>query len=94
MVGTVQVLTIPAGREVVDSHDASRARLLGEAIGLTSSRVDVLKTRVTEAWVTSLGVGRAADCHAETLGRKNQPLSLESKPGLRFQELDMRFRYL
>jgi len=71
VVRAVEVLAVPARREVVDRHDAGRARLGGEVWRLPATSQNGLQTRIPETRVASRyleGVGRrAADRHAETL---------------------------
>lgn len=67
MVGAIKVHTVPARREMMNSHDASWARFLGEVIGLAASCVDVLQTSVTEAWISTIGVGWATNSHTKAL---------------------------
>jgi hypothetical protein len=40
-------------REVVDSHDASRAGLFGECTRLSTARVNVLQTSVMQAGISA-----------------------------------------
>lgn len=67
VVGRVEVLAVPARREVVDRHDARRARLLGQLGRLGEPRHDVLQARVPEPRAGGRGRARAADRHAEAL---------------------------
>ena len=52
---------------MVNSHDASRARLLGELGRLGESCHDVLQTCVAETGVGAIRAGRRPDRHPETL---------------------------
>jgi hypothetical protein len=71
MIGTIEVLAIPAGWEVVHSHDAALACLGGEIWKLRETCVLVLEADEAQADVTFgliQGVcGRGADRHAEAL---------------------------
>jgi len=67
VVGTVEVLAVPARGEMVDGHDASRAGVLREVVGLATASVDVPETCITEPRVLAVLDCGAADSHAETL---------------------------
>lgn len=58
-------------REVVNRHDACRTGLLGELVGFSSTRQDILQTGVAQAAILfgfgAGGSGGAANCHAEAL---------------------------
>ena len=68
VVCAIEVLAVPAGWEVVDCHDTSRAGGLGELGRLGEAGHDVLQTGVAKTRASGLGgVGRRANSHAETL---------------------------
>lgn len=69
MVRTVQILAIPTRWEMMDRHDASRARFLGEVWGLGSSREDGLEAGISKTWLGAVDAvyGGVSDSHAETL---------------------------
>lgn len=81
MIRTVEVLAVPARREVVLRHDAALARLLWEVVDLGEARVLVVEAREAQALVfchAVFALGGAADRHAEAL-----VVSLEFHPSNR-----------
>lgn len=64
---TVEVLTVPARWEMVDSHDASRAWLFWKVVRLAASRHDIFQARKPQARILPSSSGGATDSHTETL---------------------------
>ncbi|KJR83613.1 uncharacterized protein SPSK_04359 [Sporothrix schenckii 1099-18] len=64
VVGAVQVLAVPAGREVVRREDAARARL-GRHVGRDGAAAAARHALVAKADVVARLAGGAADRHAE-----------------------------
>lgn len=68
VVGRVQVLAIPARREVMNRHDSRRAGRRREVDRLGEARHHVLQTRVPKVGGPAARRGGAADGHAKALG--------------------------
>ena len=81
MVGTVEILAVPACGEVVNRHDASRAGLLGEVWGLEAAGENGLKAGVAEALVSlslcRIGGCGIADSHAKALKVPQQRFGID-----------------
>lgn len=75
VVWRVEVLSIPATREMVDRHDASRARTCGKVGRFKAAREDGLEASVRKALLGSVERGRcgAAYSHAESLESHQLP---------------------
>ena len=67
MVGGIEVLAVPAGREVVDGHDAGLAGRRRQGGGLGETRHDVAETGVPQTGVLAVLAAGGTDGHAEAL---------------------------